>query len=257
GAAPRSTSDAAGDLVTPLSWRIVLADIGTPTPTCPYCHHRFPKMPPRKRKCPECDGTFYSRKRALDGTKVLLTEPEAREDEAQRVLLGRIREKGATEVDLDSLVQSMHVQHRRFPTVHELVAAELRREAAAHASSGNWGLYRNARFNLAEACSRTGVADDALRLLLEVSLLDLNGPRNVGRNGPAFAPSLPAFDPSSAFLAPGVVKRTADAMNDLGLSLEELRLVFDEVVSAVRPTLNLQRSTDDVWKELLNALADR
>lgn len=48
--------------------------LGNTTPNCPYCEHVFEKMPARKRKCPSCKKTFYSRIRPIDNQKSLLTK---------------------------------------------------------------------------------------------------------------------------------------------------------------------------------------
>jgi hypothetical protein len=206
-------------------------------------------MPQRKRSCPSCSGVLYSRKRPLDGLKVLLTEEQAREGEGQGALLALIQEDGIKDADLDALVRSLHGQLGRMPTAEEVVAQQLIRMAATHAEAWRWGLFRNARFNLAESCIRRG-----LRLYLEVCLLDLNGPRNCGTKEPQVTHQFPPFDPSTAFLAPGVVNRTKDVTTDLKLSLDDTRRVFETVAVAVAPALKLPRSSDEAWGELSNAL---
>jgi hypothetical protein len=238
------------------SWRVVLTDIGVASPNCPYCAHAFEKMPQRKRSCPKCSGVLYSRKRAIDGTKVLLTETQARDGEAQGALLTLVQE-GVPDAELDVLVRALHGQLGRIPTADEVVAQHLVRAAAAHAEAWRWGLYRNARFNLAESCARRGLREDALRLFLEVSLLDLNGPRNCGTKDPEITRRLPPFDPKTAFLAPGVISRTADVIAELKLSSEDTRHVFESVASTVGPALKLPRSTDAAWRELAKALREQ
>jgi predicted nucleic acid-binding Zn-ribbon protein len=96
------------------SWRIVLTGIGTASPRCPYCGYAFEKMPQRKRACPKCTGMFYSRKRALDGAKVLLTEAEARDGEAQDALL-TLTQEGVTDAELDGLVRTLYGHVGRVP----------------------------------------------------------------------------------------------------------------------------------------------
>ena len=236
------------------SWRTLLSSIGVEGPNCPYCGHEFERMPQRKRSCPSCSGVLYSRKRPLDGLKVLLTEEQAREGEGQSALLMLIQEDGLKDVDLDALVRSLQGQLGRLPTAEEVVAQQLMRVAATHAEAWRWGLFRNARFNLAESCIRRGLREEALRLYLEVCLLDLNGPRNCGTKDPQVTRRFPPFDPSTAFLAPGVVNRTKDVTADLELSLDDTHRVFEAVAVAVVPGLKLPRSSDDAWGELSKAL---
>lgn len=239
-----------------VSWRAVLTDIGLASPTCPHCGHSFEKMPQRKRACPKCNGVFYSRKRATDGAKVLLTEAQALEGEGQDALVALVQENGTNDADVDALVHALQAQLGRLPIADEVVAQFLQRAAAEHAESWRWGLYRNARFNLAESCARRGLREDALRLFLEVHLLDLNGPRNIGSRNPELVRRFPPFDPATAFLAPGVVTRTADVMSALGLSLDDARSVFESVAASVGTALAMPRSASNAWRELSRVLAE-
>jgi hypothetical protein len=125
-----------------------------------------------------------------------------------------------------------------------------------HAVTWSWGLYRNARFHLAESCMRRGLREAALRLFLEVLLIDLNGPRNCGTRDPNILRRFPPFDPKNAFLAPGVISRTVDVIVDLKLSPGDTRRVFESVASAVGPALQLRRSADAAWRELEEALRE-
>ncbi len=238
------------------SWRLVLTAIGVTTPTCPHCGHAFDKMPQRKRACLKCSAVFYSRKRSLDGAKVLLTESDAREGEAQDALV-TLTQEGVSDADLDALVHALQGQLGRVPTADEVLTQHRARAAAAHAESLDWGLYRNARFNLAESCVRRGQHENALRLLIEVSLLDLNGPRNCGGSkDPELLRRFPPFEPKTAFLAPGIINRTVEIIDLLKLSPSDTRSMFDSVAGSVGPTLKLPRSATSVWRELSKALVD-
>jgi hypothetical protein len=238
------------------SWRVVLTAIGSTTPTCPHCGHAFEKMPQRKRACPKCSAVFYSRKRSLDGAKVLLTEAHAREGEAQDALV-TLTQEGVSDVDLDALVHALQGRLGRVPTADEVLTQHLSRAAAAHAEALDWGLYRNARFNLAESCARRGQHEDALRLLIEVSVLDLNGPRNCGGSkDPELLRRFPPFDPKTAFLAPGIINRIVEIIDLLKLSPDDTRRLFESVAGSVGPTLKLPRLATSVWRELSKALVD-
>lgn len=256
GAPAPSVPSAPDPIARGSSWRVVLTAIGVTSPTCPHCGHAFEKMPQRKRACPKCTGIFYSRKRAFDGAKVLLTEAHAREGEAQDALV-TFTQEGVSDAELDMLVRVLQGQLGRVPTADEVITQHLARAAAAHAQSFDWGLYRNARFHLAESCARRGQHEDALRLLLEVSLLDLNGPRNCGGNkDPELRRRFPPFDPKTAFLAPGIISRTVKLIELLKLSPEDTRRVFESVAGSVGPALKLPRPTNTAWRELSKALAE-
>ncbi len=251
----RTTGATRTPIPSSLSWRVVLSEIGASRPTCPYCARAFDRMPQRKRSCPECGGVLYSRKRAVDGTKVLLTEAQALEGEAQDALV-TLAAEGAGNAELDGLVGSLHVTLDRMPTADEVVCQYLTRSAAKHAELCNWGLYRNARFNLAESYARRRSYEEALRLFLEVSLIDLNGPRNRGTKDPAALRRIPPFEPHAGSLASGVLSRTIDVITELKFSRDELQRLFESVASAMTTVTNLPRPTSAAWQELSAALAD-
>jgi len=238
-------------------WRTLLTPLGVTAPACPYCGHAFDKMPQRKRACPSCQKPIYSRKRPLDGVKVLLTEQQAKEGEGQDALLGLVQESSLGGVNPKATIDGLYTELGRAPTAEDVVERHLHAIARKHAEDWQWGLYRNARFNLAESRIRADRREDALRLYLEVCLLDLNGPTNCGTKDPAVIKRFPPFNPTTSFLAPGVVNRAESVARELGLSPDDLRHQFETVADAVRPALKLPRPTADAWKELAAALSSR
>ena len=64
------------------------------------------------------------------------------------ILASRMR-AGDSDVDLDALVHGLQGQLGRVPTADEVLTQHLARAAAAHAEALDWGLCRNARFNVA------------------------------------------------------------------------------------------------------------
>jgi len=160
----------------------------------------------------------------------------------------------ANDAALDALFHYLQRQNGRTPTADEVVAEHLARDAAAHAETWNWGLYRNSRFSLAESFARRGLREDSLRLFFEVCLLDLNGAQNVGTKDPEITRHFRPFDPKTAFLAPGVLNRAADIIAELKLSPDDTRRTFDSVANAVGPVLNLPRSPSSAWREFSKAI---
>ncbi len=226
------------------SWRSVITAIGVTTPTCPYCGHTFEKMPQRKRACPQCGGVFYSRKRALDGAKVLLTEAAARDSEAQDALVTFVQE-GASTAALDSFVHALQTHLGRVPTADELVVQHLARDAAVQAEARMWGLYSIARFRLAESCVRQQRFEDALRLFLEVLLFQVNGSLNSDDA---------QFDPTLGFVAPGVVGRTLDVIDILKLTPTDVRSVFESVAAPIVAALKMPLPVANAWARLSKEL---
>jgi len=253
----RPTTVSVSDPNPTSEWRTLLTPLGVTTPTCPYCGHGFDNMPQRKRACPGCQQPIYSRKRPLDGVKVLLTEQQAKQGEGQDALLGLLQTDSLEGTNPKVTIEEVRAELGRAPTAEDVVERSLLVMGRKHSEDWQWGLYRNARFGLAESRIRLDRRLDALRLYLEVCLLDLNGPRNCGTKDPAIVADFPPFDPTTSFLAPGVVNRAAALARELGLSPADLRDQFETVADAVQPTLNLPRPTADAWKELAAALSSR
>jgi len=237
------------------AWRSVIRPVGTAEPHCPYCGHAFEKMPGRKRDCPSCRGTFYSRKRPSDGLKVLLTEADAAEVEGQSALLTLVQENDPSASSAETIFRQLSASLGRAPNAEDLVAAYLMALATSHEQAWKWGLFRNARFGLAESCARRRAFDDAVNLYLEVCLLDLNGPRNLGSRDPGLVKRFPPFDPSHSFLAPGVLSRLEDAAKERNLLVDELKGRFVKLAKTTGRRFGLPRDVDDAWRELARALS--
>src|SRR5438105_1014407 len=62
---------------------LVVTDIGTSVPTCPYCGNQLDKMPGRKKKCPACAQYILVRTRPSDRRKILIREDQALQIEEQ------------------------------------------------------------------------------------------------------------------------------------------------------------------------------
>lgn len=236
------------------AWRSVLTELGVAAPACPYCGRDLGVMPKRRRTCPACGRVVHARKRALDDAKVLLTEEQARESQGQAALV-ELAQAGATDADLSTLVAELRDRHGEAPSAEQVVAQHLVSAATAHAHVHNWGLFRHARLGLAASFARQGRSDEELRLLLEVTILDLNGPRNCGTRDLEVLRRYPPFDPRRAVVAPGILRRAAVAAAKLGLSVEGVRLIFDDVVRVVCPDVGLTRSGASMWGALERAFA--
>ena len=226
-------------------------------PQCPYCGHTFEKMLGRKRACPSCNGTFYSRKRPSDGQKVLLTEVDAAEVEGQTALLTLIQENHAENSAMDKRARQVARALDRQIVAEDLVAAYLTELVELHEQSWNWGLYRNAVFGQAESSVRRGDYDKAVDLFLRVCLIDLNGPRNVGGKDAGLLKRFPAFDPKRSFVAPGVLGRLEESAGKVGLSSEQLKLRFENVAASTGKKLGLPKSGKAAWEEFCGNLSPK
>lgn len=140
-------------------------------------------MPKRKVECANCGNPVYVRTRPSDKKQVLVTKEQTDKIEEQW-----------------SIVNGTHQEYlaekNRFAKEKERLTAKfaagkpasdsdvewslLNKDSIKHAQEGNWGLYRNTRFAMAEFFKRRLKLKEALAFYFEVCYLDLNGPNNTG-----------------------------------------------------------------------------
>ena len=99
---------------------------------------------------------------------------------------------------------------------------------AKHLQDQNWGLYRNTLFEIGEVFRKEGKRFQALWKFFEVCYLDLNGPKNYGALPEDLAKEFPAFEPDEEGLASGVLDRIDTLVEEMKLSRQDARALFDE-----------------------------
>lgn len=235
-----------------------LQAIGLTEPRCPYCRGALAKMPGAKKKCPSCGNFIYVRTRPLDNKKVLLRD-EDREllDEQWAIANGSHAEYLAAKRHRSEVCQQLARKLGRPPAAHELEWYLLEDELRMTARDGNWGLYRNAKMNMASIARKRDNPAAALALLFEVCYLDLNGPRNCGGMGsdPSHGPRYRPFSPKEAFLAPAVLGEVADLVADLHGDIEAARRTFLEVAGRAFADLRLPVDPEKAWNKLARELS--
>jgi predicted RNA-binding Zn-ribbon protein involved in translation (DUF1610 family) len=221
---------------------------------CPSCHEALSKIPGAKTKCPHCGEFMFVRTRPKDNARVVVSNAEAdRIDEEWSIVAGThdvfVAEKA-------EFAKEKEILRRRFggkePSENDVRWGLLNKQLIEHSQNGNWGLYRNARFQMAEILRGEMKLNEALRTYLEVCYLDLNGPRNTGgMSDPDLLKEFPPFDPNrNLFLAPGVIDRIKRIVQKLKLSKDEVRQIFLEHNSSTGQTLKLWLSPDKSWISL-------
>ena len=231
--------------------------VGNTDPVCPHCSQRLEKMPSRKKKCPSCKEDIYVRTRPGDKKRILIRADQIEAVEEQRAIAnGTHQQFLAAQKERNGVRRKLERRLGRAAE-HELEWALLGEAAADHARQKNWGLYRNARFDMAELLTKQGQHQRALALLLEVCYVDLNGPRNCGGDG-AFdlADAFPAFDLEMGDLAGGVLARVSRAMQRTDLDLRGVELQFAKVAQKVKRSIPLPLTPKKAWKELKRALSE-
>jgi hypothetical protein len=129
-------------------------------------------------------------------------------------------------------------------------------DATGHAERRRWGLYRNAKFEMAEALRGASQLSEALLLYLEICLMDMNGPQTYA--GGVFIPEYDRifrpFKPEYGLLAPAIVQRCRKIISDQHLSADEVRAKFFAVASEASYRAELPVATKDAWVRLLKEL---
>jgi len=221
---------------------------------CPNCHKALSKIPGAKTKCSHCGEFMFVRTRPKDNARVVVTKAEADKiDEEWSIVAGThdifVAEK-------EEFAKEKEVLRKRFggkePSDNDVRWGLLNKQLTEHAKNGDWGLYRNARFQMAEILRGEMKLKEALRTYLEVCYLDLNGPSNTGgMNDPELLKEFPPFDPNrDSFLAPGVIDLIKRIVLKLKLSKDEVKQIFLEHNSLVGQSLKLPLPPEKSWPSL-------
>jgi predicted RNA-binding Zn-ribbon protein involved in translation (DUF1610 family) len=230
--------------------------IGVSEAVCPYCSRLLQRKPAKKTKCPQCGKFIYVRTRPQDQLKVLATEQQADLIEEQWSIVNGahgeyLAQKNKIEVERARLAK----QFGKAPSENDIKWGLLGKDAIEHALNGNWGLYRNARFQMAEVLRKESKLKQALSMYCWVCYLDLNGPRNTsGVKDQELLREFPPFSPKEAFLAPGIISRMARIIEKLNLDQEKVSLIFQEITVRVYKGLKLPMQPEDAWKSVRREL---
>lgn len=222
---------------------------------CPYCHKALKKVPGSKTKCPHCSEFIFVRTQPKGNVRVVVTKDEAdRIDEEWSIVAGThdnfIAEK-------EEIIKEKEILEKRFdgkePSENDVKWGLLNKQLLEHAKNGNWGLYRNTKFQMAEILRRELKLKHALRTYLEICYLDLNGPNNIGGfDDPEFLEVFLPFDPSegNSFLAPGIIDSIQKIIKKLEITKEELQKDFIEHNSRIEKSMNLPVPPVECWERV-------
>ncbi|MFC1463878.1 MAG: hypothetical protein ACFLMY_03415 [Candidatus Brachytrichaceae bacterium NZ_4S206] len=231
--------------------------LGNIAPICPYCSRALDKMPSRKKKCPHCGNYIYVRTRPSDNRRVLVTEEDAvKIDEQWMIEHGTYDAYLAEKREFEIQKAELAKKWGREPSDSDVHWAIYNKQLLEHARKGDWGLYRNTRFNMAEQLRHEKKDRPALETYLEVSYIDANGPRNMGGIfDPEIVRKYPPFSRDSAFQAPAIVHYIQELSASLGMKEDDLKKAFLEVAERTRNNLRLLPvSPEQAWNELWKAL---
>jgi len=227
---------------------------------CPYCKEKLDKIPTRKKKCPNCKKFIFSRTRPSDRKKILVTEKQKKEVEAQWVLYHEIKKEADLMEDPDfaSAKKELTIQFGKEPFMNDVKWRVFNQRIVEYASKKQWGFYRNNKLDIALLLQKENKSKQALNTLFEVIYLDINGCHNIGTiDGKILSQkemdnyNIKEFYPKSAFIAPRVIKSIQDLISELKLSMKQTEEMFCSINKKMKPVKNMPITEEKAWGKIL------
>lgn len=216
-------------------------------PVCPYCRAPVAKIPKYKAICNRCGKTYYARVRPSESYPALVTARQ----------VAALDENRATQPRWLRLPTPAEAQEENTYNWFWAYSSgegqwrKLNRAAAQHARDGNWLLFRNARFEMAEIRRKQARLREALEIYLEVWYFDLNSPRDAwGVSGARRIYESAPFSPAQGITTPVVARW----VNRLGVRLEmdrgQLEQKFADVAARAYRNFEMPLPPADAWRAL-------
>jgi DNA-directed RNA polymerase subunit RPC12/RpoP len=226
-------------------------DIGNVEPVCPNCGKAIESKPSRKKKCPECGKFMFVRTRPSDNKKVLVTEAQAEVIEEQWSINNGTHEAYLSEKKaFENEKASQTTRFGCVPSDNDVKWGLLNKQLTEQALSGDWGFYRNTKFQMAEILRKEEKLKSALYFYLDVFYLDLNGPNNMGGASPELLKKFPPFRPNEAMIAPGIIKRILSTIKKLGVDSKETENLFKNMAKEQYSFIELPISIEKAWEAI-------
>lgn len=125
----------------------------------------------------------------------------------------------------------------------------LKRGATLYARDGNWLLFRNARYGMAELRRKQARLREALDLYLEVWYLDLNGPHDCwGVFGARRVYETAPFSPDQGLTTPAVARWVNRVCVRLDIDKMQIERLFVDIALRAWRQLNLPLTPHDAWR---------
>lgn len=130
--------------------------IGVAESACPYCSGLLQRKPAKKAKCPQCGKLIYVSTTPQDQLKVLVTEQQADLLEGQwSIITGTHGQYLAQKQKIETERARLTKLFGTAPSESDIKWGLLGKDAMEHAVNGNWGFYRNDRFQMAEVLRKS------------------------------------------------------------------------------------------------------
>lgn len=214
---------------------------------CPSCGGLLKKIPGAKTKCPRCGKEIFVRTTTKNERLVVTKQDADKIDEDWRIVNGTqeifLQEQKKFQSKKAELTQRFGGKE---PTEDDVRWGLYNEDLIEHTQNGDWGLYRNTRFNMAEQLRKEEKWKMALQTFLEVCYLDLNGPTN--GNSSKDAGLLKDFPPFNLEIGglyyTDVIKKIIPKTD---LTTDQLKEIFLKDGHNLKEALSLPLSPEKAW----------
>lgn len=222
---------------------------------CPSCHGALKKIPGAKTRCPHCGEYMFVRTR-VDGIRLVVDKDGADKiDEQWRIA------NGTQEAYLNEqkrIEERRKLLRKKFggkePSKNDVEWSLLNDEIIYTAGKAQWGLYRNARHDMAEILLKEKKYKEALSMYLVVCYLDLNGASNTyldyDENGEPDLELYKPFDLETQFLAPGIIARIHKVIKAGGFDKKDVKELFFNSNTREHQAIQTPVAPQDCFNEL-------
>lgn len=140
---------------------------------------------------------------------------------------------------------------------------ELRAKGREHAQNRDWGLHRNSRYEVADLLRKEGESESSLAVFLEVAILDINEPNNLGGTPEHLIDTeldsgvrIADFTPSESIgLPPAVAQYILRLKDELGLTEIQLKHRYGDIVEE-RWRRELELTPEETWERIEQELSE-
>lgn len=223
-------------------------------PVCPSCRAQISGTPRNGDLCPKCGSRYYLRHKPNTPTVYLLSAAQAAAFDADTPRPAPPAARPAAHTHLLGHRSAPEVDKRRFNWVWIHGTAEgqwraAKRSLTLHARDGNWVLYRNARFDMAEVRRKQDRLREALDLYLEVWYLDLNGPHDCwGVSGVRRLYEDAPFQPADGLTTPLVARWVIRIAERLFMDQPQVERAFGDIATRLYQALSLPLTPGEAWR---------
>lgn len=241
----------------PIIQKAVLFKTDARLAICPSCGAELKKIPGAKTKCPICKESMFVRRNPKTMSRIVVNSAQAKAIDQEWAKINGTWEDLQKEKERFSHVKSKLSAQFGFEASDADVKWRLLSEdLLLHSARQNWGFYRNTLFQMGEQLRKEEKVAQALEKFLLVCYIDSCGPNNIST--PLGKPSeygQAPFTQSSAFIAPGVIKRIEKMAKKANYDLKQLEITFNNLEYAYKDSIPFPQKVQSSWRVIEKELS--